>query len=89
MPLNVETQAGDEAPLRQKEIISLAAKTRVSIHVYLVINQVSRQSQSSQTTQKWFHVSRELDVLPRVVRFLLMLAKFFTNYKGIIKREQI
>ena len=56
MPLNVETQAGDEAPLRQKEIISLAAKTRVSIHVYLVINQVSRQSQSSQTTQKWFHV---------------------------------
>ena len=52
MPLNVETQAGDEAPLRQKEIISLAAKTRVSIHVYLVINQVSRQSQSSQTTQK-------------------------------------
>ena len=30
MPLNVETQAGDEAPLRQKEIISLAAKTRSS-----------------------------------------------------------
>ena len=50
--VNVETYAGDRTSLRQKEIIYLAAKTQVSIHVYLAINQVSRRRKPSQTTEK-------------------------------------